>query len=122
MRYECTRDGHNKFWEYEGPRRTQRGFQVITNWGRIGNTPQSKTQYFLSMSDADDFILMKVREKQGKGYVEVGEEPTPRSMSDIWYPNTKKTSTKKVEKPAPKKDEGIDPIDFDLATADAVKK
>lgn len=123
MRFECTHSGHNKFWEYEGPRRRNNSFEVIFSWGKIGSTPQSQTQRFISLGDADSFIIKKVREKTGKGYVEVADEPLPQSISDIWY-GDKKTPSKKATKPTPKEKvkEGIDPIDFDLATADAVKK
>lgn len=59
-RYECTRDGHSKFWEYK-----QVGEEFIASWGKISaDRPQGNKIYTY------DQIQKLIREKtsEAKGY------------------------------------------------------
>ena len=58
-------DNHNKYWhiiQYDDN-------SVDTQWGRIGDTGQSKKFPHYSSYDADRFFDSKCREKEKKGYV-----------------------------------------------------
>jgi hypothetical protein len=60
-RYENTTPGHSKFWTIE---ENENGLYTAT-WGKIGNRPAMKDDYTWSQA------TKLVREKLGKGYIQV---------------------------------------------------
>lgn len=57
---DCVEENHNKFWTGE----LYDNGDVITRWGRVGDTGQSKS----FPSAGNSFLEKKLREKEGKGY------------------------------------------------------
>jgi len=66
-RFEFQEGTSSKFWEVE-----LSGVDVTTTWGRIGTAGQSKTKSFATPAKAQAEHDALVKEKVGKGYVEVG--------------------------------------------------
>lgn len=65
-RFEFRDDKSSKFWAVE-----QAGGEVSLAWGRIGTKGQAQTKTFASEAKAAAEIDKLIREKLGKGYVEV---------------------------------------------------
>lgn len=65
-RFEFQDGGSNKFWEI-----SKDDSDVTTVWGRIGTDGQSKTKSFGSLALAEKEYEKLVKEKTGKGYLEV---------------------------------------------------
>lgn len=59
-------ENHNKFWYI----RLYDDFSVTTEWGRVGDRSQSKTQSFGAIDEANSFVEKKCKEKTSgrKGY------------------------------------------------------
>jgi len=74
-------DNHNKFWYV----RMYDDSTVTTEWGRVGDKSQSKTQNFGSLDEASDFVEKKCKEKTKKGYTPLkvlsGTNPVIESVS-----------------------------------------
>lgn len=66
-RYEFTDSSSSKFWEI-----TQNGSDLHLSWGKIGSSGQSQIKNFADTAKATKEYDKLVREKTGKGYVEVG--------------------------------------------------
>lgn len=64
-RFEFSDGSSNKFWEIE-----LAGTSVITTWGRIGSSGQSKSKEFATEAKAQTEYDKLVREKTSKGYME----------------------------------------------------
>ena len=62
-RYECTTEGHNKFWELTYNK--DKGLYEA-RWGAIGSAGQGPTEY------TGDQARKKIQEKLAKGYGLVG--------------------------------------------------
>lgn len=70
-RLENTQGTHNKFWEgWLGP--SGNGVMFYARWGRIGSSGQSGQWYFDDQKGALRRLEKKVKEKQSKGYRQVG--------------------------------------------------
>lgn len=67
-RLECVNNYHYIFWQVE---LLNDSTILITRWGRIGTTGQTKTYEFASRGFAFQEFHKKVAEKRRKGYVEV---------------------------------------------------
>jgi len=80
---DCVEENHNKFWTGE----LYSDGMVITRWGRVGDSGQSKEFPGAGVS----FLEKKLREKEGKGYRVIESVGTPSSS----------TSTKSVNHNSP---------------------
>jgi predicted DNA-binding WGR domain protein len=64
-------DNHFKVWGFDCFSQDNGEATVTTYWGKIGLPMQrlnSKTKPFPSYADAYDYIMLKIREKDAKGY------------------------------------------------------
>jgi len=68
---DCVEENHNKFWTGE----LYNDGMVITRWGRVGDSGQSKEFPGAGVS----FLEKKLREKEGKGYRVIESIGTPSS-------------------------------------------
>jgi predicted DNA-binding WGR domain protein len=66
-RFEMREGGSSKFWEIE-----VEGRELTVKFGKIGTTGQTKTKKFDKPAAAEKEAESLVREKLGKGYVEIG--------------------------------------------------
>ena len=66
-RFEFVGGTSSKFWEI-----AVSGSRVSVCFGRIGTAGQSETKTFPDATAADTHAEKKIREKLGKGYVQVG--------------------------------------------------
>ena len=64
-RFELTSETSNKFWEV-----SHAGPEMITRWGRIGASGQSKTKRFADEAAAAKEVAKLIAQKTGEGYVE----------------------------------------------------
>lgn len=98
-RFEFREGASNKFWEIE-----LEGGSFTVRWGRVGATPQEKTKSPGAAKAQQEHDKL-VREKLGKGYVEVGAAAAPAAAPAPKKPAPKKTAPKKTapKKAAPKK-------------------
>jgi predicted DNA-binding WGR domain protein len=140
VRLECTEGTHNKYYTIgdpieQGPRSR---FLVVITYGRINRTTTEIEEEFETQWAANQFIEEKIEEKLRKGYHRVSDDrrssgSLPSRISDVWNDRhsshyqeapdaetrpKKKVAKKKVPKKVvpvkPKKDNGIDVVDFDL--------
>lgn len=97
-RFEFKQGRSSKFWECWTDENT-----VTCRWGRIGTAGQSKSWLQSDAESAEDFARKKVREKVGKGYREVQQDPVMKAVlnASTPKPNTPKSSTKKVQSVKP---------------------
>jgi DNA ligase 1 len=65
-RFEFVGGGSDKFWEV-----TVNGSEVLVRFGRNGTNGQSTTKNFADQAAAEKHAAKQIREKLGKGYVEV---------------------------------------------------
>ena len=70
---DCVEENHNKFWTGE----LYSDGMVITRWGRVGDSGQSKEFPGAGVS----FLEKKLREKEGKGYRVIESIGTPTTSS-----------------------------------------
>lgn len=70
-RFEMREGGSSKFWEI-----TVAGKDLTVTFGKIGTNGQTKTKTFASPDAAEKEAASLVREKTGKGYVEIGAAKT----------------------------------------------
>jgi len=73
-RFQCTTEGHNKFWNIAKFHRTRLGgafFCFQTRWGRIGTSGTTNEREFFSALERDVEYYKLIRQKQAKGYREV---------------------------------------------------
>ena len=80
-RFEFVEGSSQKFWEIE-----LRGDEFDVRWGRIGTSGQSQTKTFASDAKARAEHDKLVKEKTGKGYVEVGASPSPTPSPTMKWP------------------------------------
>lgn len=90
-RFECVVPGvHYKFWE---PRiySDGDGFVFEAYFGRIGTKGQTRTKFFVTRRQAEEWMQNKIREKFGKGYVEAKAVEREEAGEAIKYAFTGKT-------------------------------
>jgi predicted DNA-binding WGR domain protein len=71
-RFECVEGSASKFWEV-----AVGGDALTVRYGRIGSNGQTQTKSFASAAKAQAEYDKLIREKTGKGYLEVGGAPPP---------------------------------------------
>ncbi len=104
-RFEYRDQKSAKFWEIQRDDAT-----ITTRWGRIGTQGQSTTKEYPSEAKAIAEADKQIREKTGKGYVEVGgegelgdaaepkaDEPTPKPSKPAAKPKPSKASPAKAQ-------------------------
>ena len=75
-RFEFVEGASKKFWEI-----ALRGAEFDVCWGRIGTSGQSQTKSFASESKALVEHDKLIKEKTGKGYVEVGAQASAAAVA-----------------------------------------
>jgi predicted DNA-binding WGR domain protein len=90
-RFELVDDKSAKFWEI-----TQQGAEYTVCFGKIGTKGQAKTKTLASQDAAISEVAKLIKEKTGKGYVEVGAGSSPDIEVEIITPSNEKvvSSTK----------------------------
>ena len=86
-RFEYKDAKSNKFWEVD-----VQGKNLHVTFGKIGTTGQSKPKTFPTADKAFAEMEKLIREKTGKGYVEVGENENSgkKTKPNILYPEIKR--------------------------------
>ena len=84
LRFEFRDSTSNKFWEVE-----VKGKTLNVTFGKIGTKGQSKPKDFAPPEKAKAEMEKLIKEKTGKGYVEVGD----KALKSIKPPSGKKTTT-----------------------------
>ena len=99
-RFELVDDKSAKFWEI-----TQEGTEYTVCFGKIGTKGQAKTKTLASLDAAISEVAKLIKEKTGKGYVEVGAGSSPDIEVEIITPSnekvvssTKTKDTKSIQK------------------------
>ncbi len=90
-RFECVTDGHDKYWEIDGPtpiyESTQPGmvtsYAVTIRWGRIGTKGTGKTHNQWLRTFAEQFMRTAIAEKLARGYVEVVSARSQRTDPNV---------------------------------------
>jgi uncharacterized protein (TIGR02996 family) len=77
-RFEFVEGGSSKFWEVKVEESEQ-----IVRFGKIGTAGQEKTKEFDGPGEAKADTKKLIAEKTGKGYVEVGGKPKPKSNPQL---------------------------------------
>ena len=99
-RFEFVEGASKKFWEI-----ALRGAEFDVCWGRIGTSGQSQTKSFASDSKALAEHDKLIKEKTGKGYVEVGAHasaaPVAAPVPAAPVASKPKAAAKKEEAPEP---------------------
>ena len=86
-RFEFKDAKSNKFWEVE-----VKGKNLQVTFGKIGTEGQSKPKAFATPEKAKAEMEKLIKEKTGKGYVEVGgnENSGKKTKPNILYPEIKR--------------------------------
>ena len=69
--WECTVDGHKKFWAaqvIENKTKSTIVYTLIRKWGMIGTAGQKMEQTFNGLYDAQTALEKLIWEKESKGY------------------------------------------------------
>jgi predicted DNA-binding WGR domain protein len=83
-RFEFSDSTSNKFWEVE-----VKGKTLNINFGKIGTKGQSKPKDFATPEKAKAEMEKLIKEKTGKGYVEVGGKAATKAEKSL-YPEIKR--------------------------------
>lgn len=95
-RFEMNEDGSAKFWEIH-----VEGSGVTVRFGKIGTSGQAKTNEHATAAAAEAEAAKLIRQKTGKGYVEVGASaPEAAPAKAAKAPSETKVETK-VDAKAP---------------------
>jgi predicted DNA-binding WGR domain protein len=119
LMYVCQDDGHNKFWTYEITQNVSSGWDLVTRYGRIGQSGQTAKKTYDNKYVAEDVADRKAHEKLSKGYEPVDEDQwkilnvqasilgTGNKVEGLWYVGDhggqlSELSTKELTNPATK--------------------
>ena len=93
-RFEFSDSTSNKFWEVE-----VKGKTLNVTFGKIGTKGQSKPKDFATPEKAKAEMEKLIKEKTGKGYVEVGGKAVKAAKVETKLPAAKSPATKPAAKP-----------------------
>ncbi|MFN7701999.1 MAG: WGR domain-containing protein [Deltaproteobacteria bacterium] len=87
-RFELVEAGSSKFWQI-----AQVGTDLHIAWGKIGTLGQSQIKSFGDRAAADKEALKLVKEKTGKGYLEVAAEASAPAARPAGHPSAETVAT-----------------------------
>ena len=108
-RFEFVDSTSNKFWEVE-----VKGKTLNVTFGKIGTKGQSKPKDFTTPEKAKAEMEKLIKEKTGKGYVEVGGKAVKALKSAAKLPAAKKTSAESPGKGLSKEENQTKLLEEDL--------